>query len=113
MKNKKSSHISVWLMIALIAVISYIAFTGALKDGVTLNSDNKNGVNNIESIEDLQSKVYFTLDIPSFVTEAEEELNIKVIAGQVVSINTTTFVLKASYMLNIDRDIKIIQTVQL
>lgn len=105
MKNKKSSHISVWLMIALIAVISYIAFTGALKDGVTLNSDNKNGVNNIESIEDLQSKVYFTLDIPSFVTEAKEELNIKVIAGQVVSINTTTFVLKASSFVDVEADI--------
>lgn len=105
MKNKKSSHISVWLMIVLIAVISYIAFTGALKDGVTLNSDNKNGVSNIESIEDLQSKVYFTLDIPSFVTEAEEELNIKVIAGQVVSINTTTFVLKASSFVDVEADI--------
>lgn len=105
MKNKKSSHISVWLMIAIIAVISYIAFMGALKDGVTLNSNNKNGVNNIESIEDLQSKVYFTLDIPSFVTEAEEELNIKVIAGQVVSINTTTFVLKASSFVDVEADI--------
>lgn len=105
MKNKKSSHISVWLMIALIAVISYIAFTGALKDGVTLNNDNRNGVNNIESIEELQDKVYFTLDIPSFVTETDEELNIKVIAGQVVSINTTTFVLKASSFVDVEADI--------
>lgn len=105
MKDKKSSHIGVWLMIALIAVISYIAFMGALKDGVTLNSDNKNGVNNIESIEELQDKVYFTLDIPSFVAETDEELNIKVIAGQVVSINTTTFVLKASSFVDVEADI--------
>ena len=105
MKDKKSSHIGVWLMIALIAVISYIAFMGALKDGVTLNSDNKNGVNNIESIEELQDKVYFTLDIPSFVAETDEELNIKVIAGQVVSINTTYFVLKASSFVDVKADI--------
>lgn len=105
MKDKKSSHIGVWLMIAIIAVISYIAFMGALKDGVTLNNDNRNGVNNIESIEELQDKVYFTLDIPSFVTETDEELNIKVIAGQVVSINTTTFVLKASSFVDVEADI--------
>lgn len=105
MKDKKSSHISVWLMIAIIAVISYIAFMGALKDGVTLNNDNRNGVNNIESIEELQDKVYFTLDIPSFITETDEELNIKVIAGQVVSINTTTFVLKASSFVDVEADI--------
>lgn len=105
MKDKKSSHIGVWLMIAIIAVISYIAFMGALKDGVTLNSDNKNGVNNIESIEELQDKVYFTLDIPSFVAETDEELNIKVIAGQVVSINTTYFVLKASSFVDVEADI--------
>lgn len=105
MKDKKSSHIGVWLMIAIIAVISYIAFMGALKDGVTLNNDNRNGVNNIESIEELQDKVYFTLDIPSFVTETDKELNIKVIAGQVVSINTTTFVLKASSFVDVEADI--------
>ena len=105
MKGKKTSHIGVWLMIAIIAVISYIAFMGALKDGVTLNSDNKNGVNNIESIEELQDKVYFTLDIPSFVAETDEELNIKVIAGQVVSINTTYFVLKASSFVDVKADI--------
>lgn len=105
MKDKKSSHIGVWLMIAIIAVISYITFMGALKDGVTLNSSNKNGISNIESIEELQDKVYFTLDIPSFVTEAEEELNIQVIAGQVVSINTTTFVLKASSFVDVEADI--------
>lgn len=105
MKDKKSSHIGVWLMIAIIAVISYIAFMGALKDGVTLNSNNKNGISNIESIEELQDKVYFTLDIPSFVTETDEELNIKIIAGQVVSINTTTFVFKASSFVDIGADI--------
>lgn len=105
MKDKKSSHIGVWLVVAIIAVISYITFMGALKDGVTLNNDSRNGIDNVKSIEELQNKVYFKLDIPSFVTETDEELNINVVAGQVVSINTTYFVIKASPFVNVKADI--------
>lgn len=105
MKNKKSSHIGVWLMIALIAVISYFAFMWALKDGITLNKDTGNGVDNVESINELQNKVYFTLDIPSYVTEADDELNIEVIAGQVVVINNNHFVMKASNFVSVYADI--------
>ena len=87
MKDKKSSHIGVWLMVVIIAIISYIAFMGALKDGVTLNKNNNSSINNVETLDELQNKVNFKLDIPTFVSESEEELNISVIAGQVVSIS--------------------------
>ena len=105
MKNKKSSHIGMWLMIALIAVISYFAFMGALKDGITLNKDNGNGVTNVTSLSELKDKVYFELDIPSYVTDADEELHIEVVAGQVVVINNTKFVMKASIFANVNADI--------
>ncbi len=105
MKDKKSSHIGVWLMVAIIAIISYIAFTGALKDGVTLNKDSNNSINNVENLDELQNKVSFNINIPAFVTESNEELNISVIAGQVVSINTTYFVLKASPFVDVKADI--------
>lgn len=103
MKDKKSSHIGLWLMMALLAVISYFLFMGALKDGVTLNEDNSI-ISNVESLKDLQDKVYFELDIPSYVSETDEELNIEVVAGQIVSINTTKFVLKASLFVDIKAD---------
>lgn len=105
MKDKKSSHIGVWLMVVIIAIISYIAFMGALKDGVTLNKNNNSSINNVETLDELQNKVNFKLDIPTFVSESEEELNISVIAGQVVSINTSTFVLKASPFVDVRADI--------
>lgn len=105
MKDKKSSHIGVWLMVAIIAIISYIAFTGALKDGVTLNKDNNSSINNVENLDELQNKVSFNINIPAFVTESNEELSISVIAGQVVSINTTYFVLKASPFVDVKADI--------
>ena len=104
-KGNKSSHIGVWLMIALIAVISYFAFIGALKDGITLNKENVKGIDNIESLSDLKDKVYFKIDIPSYVSESKEKLNIEVVAGQVVSINTTYFVMKASSFVDINADI--------
>lgn len=104
-KGNKSSHIGVWLMIALIAVISYFAFVGALKDGITLNKENVEGIDNIESLSDLRDKIYFKIDIPSYVSESKEKLNIEVVAGQVVSINTTYFVMKASSFVDINADI--------
>lgn len=105
MKHKKSSHIGVWLMMALIAVISYFAFMGALKDGVTLNNDNGNGVTNVKSLSELQDKVYFKLNIPSYVSDITDELNIEILAGQVVTINTDSLVMKASIFADVNADI--------
>lgn len=105
MKGKKSSHLGLWLVMATIAIISYIAFMGAMKDGITLNSGTKDSIDNVESIGELKDTVSFELNIPSYVTETTDELNIKTIAGQIVSINTTKFVFRASSFVNVKADV--------
>lgn len=105
MGNKKLSHKGLWLVMAILAVISYFVFVGAFKDGITLTNDSNNGVSNIESIEELKNSVLFKLDIPEYVTNSEEELTIEVVAGQVATVYSTKFVMKASLFVNINADI--------
>lgn len=105
MKKNKSSHIVRWLMAAIIVAISYIAFMGAMKDGLTLTNNSNNKIDNMDSIDELLDTVHFPLNIPKYITESDDKLNIELIAGQIVQINTDKFVFKASSFVANDADI--------
>ena len=105
MGEKKSSHKGLWLVMAMLAVISYFIFMGSYKDGITLNNDNNKVVNNIDSIKELHNSVSFELSIPEYVTNCKEELEIEVVAGQVATVYSTKFVMKASLFVDVKADI--------
>ena len=104
MSDKKQSRIKLWLIAGVLLAISSIVFMGAMKDGMTTTKSSK-VIDNVSSINDLQRKVNFKLDVPSYVTDTKDKLQIEVVAGQIAQINTEKFVFKASYFVDNDADI--------
>lgn len=104
MSDKKQSRIKLWLIAGVLLAISSIVFMGAMKDGMTTTKSSK-AVDNVSSINDLQRKVNFKLDVPSYVTDTKDKLQMEVVAGQIAQINTDKFVFKASYFVDNDADI--------
>lgn len=103
--NKKSSHLALWLIAAILAVISYFVFMGTIKNGISVsNNSNKNGIKTYESIEDMVNKVSLKLDIPEYVTQSKEDLTIQSTYNQLISIYCNKFAFKASNFVGVAAD---------
>lgn len=105
--NKKSSHLALWLIAAIIAVISYFMFMGVIKNGISVsngNNDAKKGVKTYKSIDDMLHKTSLKLEIPEYIVKSNEELTIQSTYNQLISIYCNKFAFKASNFVGVAAD---------
>lgn len=103
MKKNKSSHFAIWLIIAFIAVISYIAFVQYAKNGINIKKNLKN-VTTYESIQDMVDESSMNISIPDYILSLNEELTIQSISEQLYDIHGTTFALKICPFIDVGVD---------
>jgi hypothetical protein len=102
MKDKKSSHLGIWLIAVVLLATSYIVFIQSFKDGINIDNSSSNSTE-YDSIADLLADSTFSgAEIPEYVTSSGEELNISVEYGSFATIYTDTFVFKFAQFVGVN-----------
>lgn len=100
MNKKKSTNYKVWIVAAILAVASCIAFIGATKNGITLDSNNAKGIKTYSSISEMQSDINLNIRLSDYILNNCNNISIESVSGQMITIygeiNSTAFVLKTA-----------------